>query len=233
MLFSPRPPITFSSILAILGLSVGIANAAIVASTDFTGRTVTGLVVSDITWTTLGVDDPGDLTAINESPGTLPGIFDTANTAGHFAPDKNTGNEGPWSVDIPLVVAAGFTSITLESVDLDWQHFTNSGAFQGPARSVDWTVTVTGSLSGLLDTITALNVTGVSGIETLTFGSPLVLPATESYLVNINATGSNGTGNNSGLDALAINGSATVPEPSTILLGAFGFLVLLRRLRYS
>ena len=218
--------------LAGIALNTTSANAAVIAGTDFTGRTVSGLVVSNIAWTTLGVDDPGDLTAINESPGSLPGIFDTANSAGHFAPDKNTGNEGPWSVDVPLVVAAGFTSVTLETVDLDWQHFNNSGVFQGVDRSIDWTVSVTGSASGPLGTVAALNVTGTSGIETLTFGSPLLLPATETYLLNINATGSNATGNNTGLDGLTINGTAlAVPEPSSGLLGGLGLLGLLLRRR--
>ncbi len=219
--------------MAAFVLAIPSTNAGIIAGTDFTGRTVSGLVVSNITWTTLGVQNPSDLTAINESPGSLPGIFDTANSAGHFAPDKNTGNEGPWSVDVPLVVDAGFASVTLESVDLDWQHFNNSGAFQGVSRNVDWTVTVTGSSSGLIGTKAALNVSGSSGLETLTFDSPLVLPASETYLVNINATGSDSNGNNTGLDGLTINGNAIpVPEPSSLALATLclsGLIGLSRR----
>lgn len=207
-----QPSLTLLIVGAALAPSV---EADVIAGTDFTGRTVSGLTVSNIPWTTLGVEDPGNMTAI----GPLPGIFDTANSQGHFAPDRNVGNEGPWSVDVPLVLAPGFSSVTLESVDLDWQHFNNSGVFQGPSRSVDWSISVSGSVRGLLagSTVSALNVSGTSGIETLTFSSPLFLPSTETYLLNIVATGSNATGNNTGLDGVTIHGSATAESDSLVL----------------
>lgn len=207
---------------------------AVVLSTDFGGRTVSGKTASNITWTTTGVQNPGDLTWVLEGGGpTNTNLFDTANAQGHFAPDLNVGNEGPWSVDVPLVVASGYTSISLASIDLDWQHFNNAGAFQSVSRLVDWTATVTGSLSGQIGTASAANVGGISGLETLTFTSPLLLPAGESYVLNIRAAGSNGDGNNTGLDGFTLNGSANaIPEPSAIVLSLLGLVgVLCRRRR--
>ena len=200
-----RCPASLSLLWAAIAL-LSSARADVLVSTDFTGRTVSGLTVSDIVWTTLGVNDPGALTVIEDE---VPGIFDTPNSQGHFAPDRNVGNEGPWSVDVPLVLADGVGSITLESVELDWQHFNNSGVFQGPSRSVNWTVTVTGSVSGLLDgsTVVAPNINGVSGVETLTFPAPLILSSAETYRLNINASSSNTIGNNTGLDGIVINGT--------------------------
>ena len=91
-------------------------------ATDFTGRTVSGKTVANLTWTVGGVADPGNLTAVDEVPTNInfAGLFDTPNAQGHFAPDKNTGNEGPWSVSIPIVPTVA--QITIEDVVLDWQH---------------------------------------------------------------------------------------------------------------
>jgi hypothetical protein len=44
----------------------------------------------------------------------------------------------------------------------------------------------------------------------LTFAAPLFLSNTETYDVRILAEGSNATGNNTGLDAIAINSSAPI-----------------------
>ena len=54
--------------------------------------------------------------------------------------------------------------VTLEDVVLDWQHFNNSGNFQGVNRSVDWTATVNGSVSGEIGTVTNANVSGTAGM---------------------------------------------------------------------
>jgi len=188
-------------------------------STDFTGRTVSGNTASNIPWTTNGVLDPGDLTAVDEPPsGALAGLFDTSDAQGHFAPDKNIGNEGPWSVTIPLTITAA--SVSLDEVVLDWQHFSNSGDFQGGDRMADWTVSVTGSVSGLLDSVTVANVGGTSGLLSLIFPTPLSLTPAETYALKIYVTGSNTDGNNTGLDAVTLNGvvSTIIPEPSTLLI---------------
>jgi len=197
----------------------------VILETDFTGRTVSGKTADNIPWTTDGVADPGDLTFVPEGPPLNTNLFDTANAQGHFAPDMNVDNESPWSVTIPLTLTAA--EVSLEDVVIDWQHFTNTGAFQGANRSVDWTVSVTGSTSGLMDSVTAANISGTSGVETLTFTTPLTLTDSETWELKIHAVG-NGPGNNTGLDALTVNGtiSAAVPEPGTFALAALGLLGL-------
>ena len=158
-------------------------------SADFALRRIRDVTATEIDWTTRGVLDPGDLTAVDERPeGALAGLFDTADAQGHFAPDKNIGNEGPWSVSIPLSLTAD--SVSLEDVVLDWQHFNNNGEFQTVDRFADWTVSVTGSVSGLLDSVTMANVGGTSGLLTLSFPTPLSLTRAETYDLKIFVDGS-------------------------------------------
>lgn len=222
------PSLSLATFVAVVTLGVGSAGAVTILSTDFAGRTVSGKTASDIAWTTNGVQDPGDLTWVQEGGGpTTTSLFDTADAQGHFAPDMNIDNEGPWSASISLTTTA--PQIVLENVVLDWQHFNNGGAFQSVARSADWTVSVTGSLSGLLGSVTATDVNAISGTETLTFASPLSLDGSETYDVNVFVAG-NGPGNNTGLDAINLNGQV-VPEPSGLLLAAFGLSGLLGRRR--
>jgi hypothetical protein len=205
------------------------SQAVVILSTVFTARTISGDTADNITWTTNGVLDPGALTAVDvNATGSLAGLFDTPNSAGHFAPDLNTGNEGPWSVSLTLNLTV--PTISLENAVLDYQHFNNSGAFQGVGRKVNWTVTVTGSLSGLLDSVTAVGANNQSGLETLVFPAALTLNNSESYTVTILAEGGAGDGNNTGLDGFTFNGS--VPEPATMSLLALGGFALLRRRRF-
>ena len=188
----------------------------IILSTGFTNRMVTDDTASNIGWTVNGVDDPGDLTAVDinsAAPGTF-GLFDTTAAQGHFAPNLNVANEGPWSTSASMVLDLTAPQIDLEEVVIDWQHFSNSGNFQGAGRVVDWTVTVTGSLSGELGSETGTTPSATSGIETITFASPLTLTSVETYTVTILAEGS-GPGNNTGLDALTFNGDIVAPLTTT------------------
>ncbi|MFT5473136.1 MAG: M6 family metalloprotease-like protein, partial [Kiritimatiellia bacterium] len=174
-------------------------SAGVVATTDFTGRTVSGATAATITWTVGGISDPGNLTT------TAPdGLFDTANAQGHFAPDRNVDNEGPWSVTLPLALTVGELSLT--NVVLDYQHFSSSGTYQTATRTVNWTVAVTGSVSGVLASVAVPGVSSLSGTATATFSPSLILTSTETYDITITAVGTT-AGNNTGLDALTINGT--------------------------
>ena len=170
------------TLAAAVSCAAASADAAVLLTTDFTGRTVVGKTANDVIWTQNGLSAPSSLTAVDEAPtsGAFSALFDTPNTQGYFAPDKNIGNEGPWSTTVTMTLTT--PQVSLESIDIDWQHFTNSGGFQGPAREVRWTVDVTGSSSGLLGTVIA-TANAVSGVENLAFSSPLALDDSETYEV--------------------------------------------------
>ena len=190
---APNPdPMTWAVAPAPVG-AAGIP--AVLASTDFMGRTVLGATASNITWTTDGVADPGDLTT--DSPD---GLFDTANAQGHFAPNRNVSNEGPWSVDVPIVLTG--SSITLTDVIFGNQSFNNSGSSQ--SGKVDFTISVIGSTSGELGSV-VINTTSNSASNQATFSPNLTLTSGETYTLRITAVGP-GSGNNAGLSSLTING---------------------------
>lgn len=108
-------------------------SAALLLGTDFSGRTVSGKTASNITWSENGLTTTSSLTAVDEAPtnAAFTALFDTANAQGHFAPDKNIDNEGPWSTTVTVDVSG--QAVSLENIEIDWQHFTNSGGFQGPS----------------------------------------------------------------------------------------------------
>ncbi len=79
-----------AAVIVATALWASHAMADVIASTDFTGRTVSGNTAGNITWTVGGIQDPGDLTWVLEGGGpTTTSLFDTANAQGHFAPDLN------------------------------------------------------------------------------------------------------------------------------------------------
>ena len=202
------------------------ALATPLATTDFNGRVVSGKTASNLTWMVSGIENPGNLTWANEGGGpTDTGLFDTADAQGHFAPDLNIDNEGPWSVNIPLRPVV--PELTLTAVAIQWRHFNNQGNFQTAARSANWTVSVSGSTSGLVANVTASGVSGLSGTQTLAFGSPLVLNHSETYTVKIHVIGTSG-GNNTSLKAISIEGNIGAPQlppppPLSIAPAAGGF----------
>ena len=209
----------------LLGFSILLAqcvHASILLDTDFTGRIVSGSTANNITWTSLGINAPGSLTAKNNPDG----LFDTVNAQGFFAPNRNIVNEGSWDVDIPLVLSGN--SITLGNIVIDYQDFNNDGEFQLFNRDTDWIVTLTGSSTGLIYTESQLNQTESSGIITFTPSSLFLLTNTETYNLNIFAVGQD-LGNNTGINALTINGDvvATVPVPAAVWLFGSGLVGLI------
>jgi len=221
----------FKWIIGPLALQLVIACAAMadpLVSTDFTGRTVSGATASNITWTLDGFADPGDLTAVKETPednATFGGLFSTGASAGYFAVDRNLGNEGPWSVDIPLTLTA--PQIDVESVFIDWRDFTNTGGLQGAARDKIFTATIRNSSLVQLGTAFVNTADAVDGADTITFASPVTLTNADTYTLNVFAEhGSDTDGNNTSIDALTINGTI-VPEPSAFALTTLGLLGLL------
>ena len=187
----------------------------VILSTDFTNRIVNGNTASNITWYTNGVLDPGDMTT--DAPD---GLFNypenTSYSASndHFAPDRNIGNEGSWSATVTLNLTV--PEITLEDVFLDYQHFGNTGRIPIVDKDGTLTVSVTGSVSGLLDSVTINHevlANDGSGSDTFAFSPPLLLTVSESYDVTILAEKYVSSGANVGLDVLTLNGVAFPLNP--------------------
>ncbi|MGE9270428.1 MAG: sulfatase-like hydrolase/transferase [Verrucomicrobiales bacterium] len=199
-------------------------HAEIIATTDFTHRVIEGKTATNISWETSGVAAPGDLTWEPTLPqntdSTSATLFDTSDTQGHFAPQRNIENQGAWRTDIPLTLTEA--SIEFSEVSLDWRHFNNAGDFQTANRSADWTITVTGSQSGLLQTATATGQNGLSGTASFQFTSPLHLTNAETYLLTIHVVGTGfpTTGNNTGLDRIVIGDTPPDSRPNILFLMA-------------
>ncbi len=219
------------SLTAVIGmvLFASVVNAAIIASTDFNGRTVSGTTASNLTWTLNGVSSPGDLTVVDTPVPVAPALalFNTAAAQNRFAVNRNLHNEGSWSVDVGLDVLTG-NNIDLGLVALDAFIFNNSGALQTVQRHLSLNLSLLDSSFTLIDQDNALDIFANSGA--ITQPQPIsfdllgnTLAAGGMYYLRLTAFGS-GPGNNAGIDNFVVNGdlvAAPVPEPGTlILLGA-------------
>ena len=178
------------------------AGGSVVLSTDFTGRTVNSNTASNIPWITDGVADPGDLTALG--PAALDGLFTTTAAADRFIPDLNLRDQGSWSADVTLALTG--SSFSLQNIVLDYQHLGNSGTIPTVNKNAKLTVSVSGSVSGLLDSVSITHnvpANDGSGSDTFSFSPALSLDDSQTYGLKILAEGA-GSGANLGLDALTL-----------------------------
>ncbi len=189
-----------------------------IAGTDFTGRTVSGAIASNIPWTLNGVNSPGNLKTTGNFT-----LFNTDNAQGHFVPNRNLINNGPWTIELPLVLNGD--AFLLTDVALDYQLFNNNGAYQTAERKVNWTVSLTGSSSGLMRSVLVEGFPSISGIATAVFDPPLSLSNSESHVLSITATGAD-FATHVGLDELSINGQFGIagdPETEISMTAATAF----------
>jgi hypothetical protein len=122
---------------------------AVILSTNFNGRTVSGATASNLNWTTNGVSDPGNLTA--DFP-----LFNTMATQDLFAVQRNLHTAGDWTVDIP--VAVGLQSIYLSQITLDGYIFSATGTPQLNSRDFDLTIDLLDSTkTTTLDSVSVVN----------------------------------------------------------------------------
>lgn len=235
---------SFVAIATAFGLITSVSSAETIISTDFSGRTFTGNVASDITYTTTGVQDPGDLTVVenegnnvNDGSTELTGFFDTPASAGYFAPDLNVDNEDGWYVDVALTFATGITTINIESLDFSVNHFDNNGNGQAnnSTNGSNWSAELIGSVTGVVasGSVTNLGNQYVNGPFSDSFDMSATLGNTESWTLRIYSDyDTAGAGNNAGLDSFTLNGTTVIPEPSSaILLTLAGCAMIARRRR--
>lgn len=214
-------PAILALILSTLGLA-GNAEATVIASTAFTGRTVTANTASNFAWTFNGIADPGNLTASHN-------LFNTPNAQNLFAVDRNLRNEGPWTVDIALDV--GSAALKLSLVTLDAYIFNDAGTFQTTSRDLDLkidllklgppTTLATKSVNNIYP-----NSGSASQPKPVEFDlSGNTLAANTGYILRLTASKDSTFGNNAGIDNLVINGVIT-PEPTAITIWGLGLLAM-------
>jgi hypothetical protein len=233
------------AVAAIAAFSLGAisANAAIIASTNFDGRTLTTTTNANDTaagaslaWTTNGVTNPGNMVAVNTFG---VGLFNgNALTQNMFAPALNTANlDTSWITNISLTVSSGST-VTLTDVEFNaWS--LNGSQLQNANKKLDFTVSLLDPSAAIIATVNITDfisgLTAGSPLVTATFSSAMTLSDPGAYTLSIRGgdfLGTNEFGNHTAIDNLSINGTfAAVPEPSAALLGGLGLLALLRRRR--
>ena len=206
---------------------------AVIASTNFDLRSVSGATASNLNWVTNGVTDPGSLTTNAPS-----GLFDTTDAQNRFVPNRNVHTVGPWNVSIPLTLT-GY-GVSVEDVSFGFRHYNASGAFGGAAAQlIGFQVQLFDSGSTLLGTASVINQNSLTSFApvTLTFPTPLELFDTNPYSLVLTASSTGTQGVNVGIDNLSINGDELlevfpVPEPasgSMLYLLSIGLLRLSRR----
>lgn len=208
-------------LLSFLGFVENV-QATIIASTDFTNRTVSGKTASNFAWTVNGIADPGSLTASHN-------LFNTTAAQNLFAVDRNLRTEGLWTVDIALNV--GSSAIQLSLVTLDAYIFSDSGNFQTVNRDLDLRIDLLsqGPLM-VIDSKAFNNIYPNSGTATqpkpVSFDlSGNTLAANTNYILRLTASKDSTSGNNAGIDNLRINGSI-VPEPTAITIWGLGLVAM-------
>ena len=132
-----------------------------------------------------------ELVAVDvNNTGSLDGLFDTPDAADRFIPKINIESQGPWSATVNLQPMD--TSIALNEVVLDYQHVSNQGTIPTAEKRGNLTVSVSGSTSGLIGSITVDHLVLAndgSGSDTFTFNPALELSAGQSYALVITAEG--------------------------------------------
>lgn len=225
---------------ASLVISAGTASAVTLLASDFTDRTVSGNVASDIAWQTNGVADPGDLTVVGQNFAGNPfaaNFFDTANAQDRLAVDLNIENEGSWSIEVGLTTLGD--ALSLDAFSLDAFSFNNSGNLQNVDREVDVTLSVVRNSDGAeLFSGEAENVQAgavpIGGPFDVSFDlSSVILAASTDYTLVVGAsTDRMVRGNNAGFDNFELSGDVSaVPLPAglPLLLTALAGLAFVRR----
>lgn len=213
-------------------------SAAVILSSDFSGTSKSGTTMSNITWTTEGILSPATSVTVDntiQANGTGD-LFTTADSVGVIAPANNTSNGGEWNITVDLTTQG--SSINLENFQLTYLHFSGSGTSQNAIRDANYTFEIRDSLgvalAGTSSTINTPNInTSIAGPQTISFDlSGVTLAADTDYTLFIQAADADGpNGNNTGFDAITLNGTI-VPEPSSALLtGLAASFFLLRRRR--
>lgn len=205
-------PVAFVAVVLLLPAARG----AVIASTTFDGRTVSGKTASNLNWTVSGVADPGALTASHT-------LFNTPDAQDMFAVAYNLNNGISWTVDVPLHVSAEV--ISLGTVTMDVYILNNRGELQPQNRDVDVSVTLLDASKTTLDSVTVANVYPENGNlpvqpQSASFDfTGHTLSANTSYYLRVAMFSNTTQGNHAGFDNFSISTTAVVPKPASSSMG--------------
>lgn len=218
------------------------SHAAVILADDFGDAVKTSSPATFGSWNTVsGINTPASSLTFVTAGDTAASIDDGSELSFH----NNAANpgmidvnynmtSGGWRTSINLVLDGSTSSIDLTSISLDMRLTNGSGASQTTgSKSGRMTLELVGSSSGVLGTIDPGNSSypTVDYTRVLDLSALPTLDTSESYTINISALGT-GFGHHKALDALSLEGDiSAIPEPSTLLLGGFGLVVLMRRRR--
>lgn len=213
-----------------------VAHAAVILSTDFENRVVSGATASNIPYVINGIQNPGNWTAVPNDAVAL-SLFDTPDATDRFAVNDNPAN---WTVTLPITLAANVDSIVLDDIVLTVESF-NSGGASKAGTNTGQANFVTVELWNE-DTSTRLvqqQLGETEGIDrslwtgTYTDFDGITLVADTQYSIRLNTAGSV-SGNYTGFQEFTVNGVIPVPEPAGLaavgLVAATG-LICRRRWR--
>lgn len=229
----------FLSALLTPAIFVGSAGTAVIASTNFDGRTLTTATLANDTatglnWTVDGVADPGNMTVAREDNAAFPGLFNgNTLTQNSFAPAINVGNTNlGWRTSIALTVLPGST-VTLEDVTFIYSAINGAQSLQGAfnTRLSDFTITLFDPSATSVGSVFVDDTPGAPTAVSAVFSSPITLSAPGTYNLEILGDEAPETGNHIAIDNLSINGTVVVPEPSALVLSGLGLIAVFGRRR--
>ncbi len=233
---------TLIAILATTGIAATNASTLLVTFDNCAQSTVDGIMVN--------VDNTlveGDLISIKRTDNQNDVSLQTSGTAGEDAniitPNVNVGNTSPWVADFTFTnVNKALTS--LESIDLDFVLFNNTGIYQTSTAVWSGTLTFTAHItdeSGTdLGSFTYSVPTDAEGkfhgqgstpFEGTLIGDSIDLTDVSTINVKLETSKTFTTGTFVGLKNMGLTGTDNVPEPATASLSLLGLAALMIRRR--
>lgn len=228
------------AVLVVMQLSTATsAQAAIIEflSTDFVGvnKSSTSNVATITAWDTeTGIDGGTTFTAATVGSTDSANYFNAQSAA--LAADARVwfANQG-WDVSFTGSLAAGTTSIDLDTLDLTSFVTSNSGTYRSTSNTDrSWTLTITGDngygTQSASTTTTFNQPPNAPTLSTIDLSSLGDLVANENYTFTLGVRYVNGDQTYMALDSIAFNGEV-IPEPASLVLLGIGSLLIAGRRR--